>query len=347
MPRSSKLLVLVTAIGCVLSKGCASRESGPHGTGGASATGGAPGTGGVTSDGGTPGTAGASTETGGRGGGGASAGTGGPAGGSASAGMGGASTGAGGSGTGGASTGVGGALGNFSFFVTSLEAMRRLSGSNDGFGGDLRFGEANGLAGADKICATIADASMPGSSAKGWRAFLSALKNPSSVEEVVNAIDRIGEGPWYDRMGRLLAAKKADLLQVRPRGADPSIINDLPNEYGIPNHNPDGLGQVDNHDVMTGTGSDGKLNISVYGHPTRTCYDWTSSANELDPGDISETASGPVCGHSWSGNWMAILVEGGCGAGVNLEETGPPRPGVLTVGTGGGYGGIYCFALKP
>jgi hypothetical protein len=44
---------------------------------------------------------------------------------------------------------------------------------------------------------------------------------------------------------------------------------------------------------------------------------------------------------------MAILVEGGCGAGVNSEETGPPRPGVLTVGTGGGYGAIYCFALKP
>ena len=28
----------------------------------------------------------------------------------------------------------------FSFFYTSLDAMRRLSGSENGFGGDLRFG---------------------------------------------------------------------------------------------------------------------------------------------------------------------------------------------------------------
>ena len=41
--------------------------------------------------------------------------------------------------------------------------MRELSGSQDGFGGDLRFGEATGLAGADKICTTIAEQSMPGS----------------------------------------------------------------------------------------------------------------------------------------------------------------------------------------
>jgi hypothetical protein len=30
----------------------------------------------------------------------------------------------------------------FSFFVTSLKAMQQLSGSEDGFGGDLRFGES-------------------------------------------------------------------------------------------------------------------------------------------------------------------------------------------------------------
>jgi hypothetical protein len=261
--------------------------------------------------------------------------------------MGGAFTGTGGGGTGGATTGVGGAFGKFSFFMTSLEAMRRLSGSNDGFGGDLRFGEQDGLSGADKICATIADTSMPGSSAKGWRAFLSAV-NISIVDGSVNAIDRIGEGPWYDRKGRLLAATKADLLQVRPRGADPSIINDLPNEYGIPNHNPDGLGQVDNHDVMTGTGNNGMLPDGAFQDPTITCHDWTSSAKEISPYDqLSASASGPLCGHSWSGNWMTYIREGGCGAGVNLEETGPPRPGVLTVGTGGGYGAIYCFALRP
>src|SRR5690349_20801870 len=64
---------------------------------------------------------------------------------------------------------------HFSFFVTSLKAMQELSGSEDGFGGDLRFGETGagaGLRGADKICTTIAEQSLPGN-AKTWRAFLS------------------------------------------------------------------------------------------------------------------------------------------------------------------------------
>jgi hypothetical protein len=50
----------------------------------------------------------------------------------------------------------------FSFFVTSLEAMRRLSKSQNGFGGDLRYGEATGIAGADKICTEIAEFSLKG-----------------------------------------------------------------------------------------------------------------------------------------------------------------------------------------
>ena len=67
----------------------------------------------------------------------------------------------------------------FSFFVTSYAAMQRLSKSTSGFGGDLRYGQADGLSGADKICTEIAESSMPGSGAKGWRAFLSVTKGPA------------------------------------------------------------------------------------------------------------------------------------------------------------------------
>ncbi len=35
--------------------------------------------------------------------------------------------------------------------------MRKLANSQDGFGGDLRFGEKTGLEGADKICRTLAE----------------------------------------------------------------------------------------------------------------------------------------------------------------------------------------------
>ena len=56
----------------------------------------------------------------------------------------------------------------FSFFVTSLNAMRMLSGNRNGFGGDLRHGETGegaGLRGADKICSEAAELGMPGASA--------------------------------------------------------------------------------------------------------------------------------------------------------------------------------------
>ena len=46
-------------------------------------------------------------------------------------------------------------------------------------------------------------------------------------------------------------------------------------------------------------------------------------------------------------NWMSSLDEAGCAPGASLIEMGPPNPSNPTVGSGGGYGGIYCFALMP
>ena len=242
-------------------------------------------------------------------------------------------------------------LPNFSFFVTSIRRIRELSGSQDGFGGDLRFGEVGGvgsgagLRGADKICARIAELSMPGSSAKQWRAFLSASSDGNG--NVVHAIDRIGNGPWYDRLGRMLAPNKASLMAIRPQGGSPVIQNDFPNEDGVLNHNPDGTGQVDNHDMLTGTNLSGQLEL-VNGQNTRTCLDWTAKAG-------NKTLEGsPRVGHSWPrgttgqiNSWMSSLIESGCRPGINLIETGPPNPNDNTVGSGGGYGGFYCFALVP
>jgi len=256
----------------------------------------------------------------------------------------------------------------FSFFITSLAALRTLSGNADGFGGDLRFGQADGLSGADEICRQISLQSMP-SNRKTWHAFLSVTKGPDG--QPVHAIDRIGVGPWYDRYGRLVADNLTDIAQPRPRGADPAIYNDLPNETGTPNHNPDGTGNVDNHDMLTGTGANGTLYSQDW---ASTCHDWTS---------IVGTDGRPHCGHPWptggfggmggpiggrdgggglppgfdagggSGgvgdlaNWMSALDESGCAPGVNLIEMGPPNTTVRTVGSGGGYGGFYCFALSP
>jgi hypothetical protein len=287
----------------------------------------------------------------------------------------------------------------FSFFVTSLKAMQQLSGNEDGFGGDLRFGETGdgaGLRGADKICATIAEQSMPGNG-KTWRAFLSATQGEDG--EPVDAITRIGDGPWYDRVGRLVAANKTDLAQERPAGADEAIVDDLPNEDGVPNHAPEPMaGEVDNHDVLTGTNEQGKLFSDDAGS---TCNDWTSAVGDTgrprcghswprrggpggpdgpggvmfngegggDPlgigggammgigggammgtgGMIINGGGGPPQGNVGSGNnWMSALDEAGCAPGAFIVEAGPPGAnGTQTVGDGGGYGGIYCFALTP
>jgi hypothetical protein len=242
----------------------------------------------------------------------------------------------------------------FSFFVTSLGAMRTLAGDfgvgEEGFGGDLRYGKETGLAGADEICRTIAGGAMQGAERKTWRAFLST-QHGGENDGPVHAIDRVGEGPFYDRLGRLVAATKQDLLGERPVGAHPLIANDLPNEHGVPNHKdgaPTCTGRdcPDNHDTMTGTGIDGRL---IGDDPALTCHDWTSAIGESSG---MNRPNGPWCGHSWpaeySGrNWMSALQEGGCAPGINLLNQGGPALGVFTVGTGGGYGGIYCFALTP
>ncbi len=243
-------------------------------------------------------------------------------------------TGGRGGGVGGESAGTGGTPANpsqFSFFVTSLEGLRALSGSTNGFGGDLRYGEANGLAGADKICTELAERSMTGAGSKGWRAFLSVGSGPSG--DPVHAIDRIGSGPWYDRNGRTVARSIADLLFTRPRNADPDIVNDLPNEFGVPNHAPDGE-EVDNHHMLTGSNEQGR-----YAGAGTTCADWTS---------VDSSIAGPTVGFSWPGpggdHWMTGFQERGCAAGMHLS-TG--EADVPSVGAAGGYGGFYCFALNP
>jgi hypothetical protein len=254
----------------------------------------------------------------------------------------------GGGGAGGASGGAAGAGGAsldglepFSFFVTSQVALISLAPDENGFGGDLRFGEQTGLAGADKICSTIAETSMPGSSAKQWRAFLSATSGGEN-DGAVNAIDRIGEGPWYDRNGRVIAMNIEGLLGVRPDG-DAQAVLDLPNETGEPNHSPGGV-TVDNHDTLTGSNAQGELDST---NSDDTCADWTRNDAAL---------GSPRLGHSWprnagnlamGGHWMSDHNAQGCLPKVNTNQDGGGPDNCDGVGCGGGYGGIYCFALNP
>ena len=192
-----------------------------------------------------------------------------------------------------------------------------------GFGGD--FG---GLLGADEICQTIAAAT--GNGDKLWRAFLSATNDGTG--DSVDAIERIGAGPWYDANGRLVASGIGGLAGDRPDG-DAQSTDDLPDECGVP---LSFLGDV--HDVVTGSSEQGRLASS---DPANTCNDWTSSSSSI--------GAGLMCGHSFprasfSGlNWVSDHPLRGCGKGANLTDDGPGTGDC--VGCNGGYGALYCFAL--
>jgi hypothetical protein len=267
-------------------------------------------------------------------------------------------TGSGGGGAGGAG-GAGGSgdpskLDKFSFFATSMKKMTELGGPN-GFGGDLRFGTSSGLEGADKICTTIAESSMPGSGAKQWHAFLST-EHGGVNDGPVHAKDRIGTGPWYDRVGRLVSMNLTNLLKDRPSDADPTIKDDLPNEEGVPNKRPDPTKpEDDTHHFLTGSKANGEWYGKDLHQNSSTCLDWTTNSRK---NIASAEGDGPVTGRPQIGfsfiagnrtNWISGQTEGGCGAGitgVGVVNGGSQESNPI-VGSGGGYGGIYCFAMIP
>src|SRR5580700_10291743 len=82
---------------------------------------------------------------------------------------------------------------NMTFFVTSTPI---------GKGGDL-----GGLAGADAHCQQLAAA--VGAGGKTWRAYLSSAEAPTA--KGINARDRIGNGPWQNSKGAVIAQNVDDL----------------------------------------------------------------------------------------------------------------------------------------
>lgn len=228
---------------------------------------------------------------------------------------------------------------NFSFFVTSWHHMQLLSGSDDGFGGDLRYGGAtDGLTGADNICQEIANRVCHGH--KTWKAYLST--------STVNAKDRIaGTGPWYDYAGNLVADDVEGLLGEDARPAGGCCDDGIFDETGVfhdgeTDVNNDGI-KDDDHDTMTATASDGT-------YDGFSCDDWTSTTatpeGGLD-GGFESLNRGLRMGHTWpagSGQgWQTVHAGHACAAGTNFIQNGGGDPD--TVGGGGGYGAIYCFAV--
>lgn len=189
---------------------------------------------------------------------------------------------------------------NASFFVTS---------ENPGSGGDL-----GGIDGADAHCQALADSAGMGD--KTWRAYLSTSD--------VDARDRIGDGPWYNVEGELIA-EDVDGLH-----GDNNITNETAiDENGdVPDYlimrDGEAVRAVEDslvHDVFTGSNADGTA-------AANTCNDWTSGSSDA-------TA---MLGHA---------DRLGRAAGVNSwnsvhDSVGCDMPSLVQTGGAGMY---YCFAI--
>ena len=183
---------------------------------------------------------------------------------------------------------------NFGFFITS-------KGSGDG-------ANLGGIAGADAQCQGLAEA--VGAGAKTWHAYLSSRS--------ANAADRIGNGPWYNVAGVMIAKDLAALH------SDANLISKqtgLTEKGAMVNSRGDSPLM---HDILTGSSPAGTFVADM------TCSDWTSNGE----------GSAMVGHHDRMGlrddvpskSWNSSHGSRGCSQD-NLRGTG-------------GNGLFYCFATN-
>lgn len=189
----------------------------------------------------------------------------------------------------------------FGFFVTSV-----------GVGDGANLG---GLEGADAHCQELA--ADVGAGDREWRAFLSAQAVGDTP--AVNAIDRIGEGPWGNVNGVEIAANVEGLIY------DNSNLN---YEYSLNEKgehvNSRAFGHDPNmHDVLTGTTLQG---LAPPPGDDLTCSNWTSNDEGRALVGHHDRHRGVNPGSSWS----SAHPSRGCSQEA-LQGSG-------------GAGLFYCFA---
>jgi hypothetical protein len=136
---------------------------------------------------------------------------------------------------------------SLSFFVTS---------AGSGRGGDL-----GGLAGADRLCQSLATAAGAGN--KTWHAYLS-----TQGDKAVNARDRIGKGPWRNAKGQVIANSVEDLHSPNNKLNKETALTEKGGRVN-------GGGDKPNmHDILTGSQPDGR---AFPAGEDRTCGNWTRS----------------------------------------------------------------------
>jgi hypothetical protein len=193
----------------------------------------------------------------------------------------------------------------------SLHAEDRTMGffvTSNGMGDGANLG---GLKGADAYCGKLASA--VGAGDRDWKAYLSTGEKG---KRGVFARARIGEGPWYNAQGILIAANLTDLHLYNKTITLETALDESGNRIK-------GRGDKPNeHDILTGTQADGTPYFPD--GKDHTCSNWTSSGE----------GSAQVGHHDRHGggntSWNSAHPSRGCSQSA-LTKTG-------------GAGKFYCFA---
>src|SRR4030095_13866790 len=126
-------------------------------------------------------------------------------------------------------------------------------------------GNLGGLRGADALCQTLATTVNAGN--KTWRAYLSVERDANNGNQPTHARNRIGNGPWFNAKGTLVAN---NVTELHARGGDSTVFVD---ERGQPiNGQWTGSPSPVEHDILTGSNADGTLMTGMTGAA------WTSAS---------------------------------------------------------------------
>jgi hypothetical protein len=187
------------------------------------------------------------------------------------------------------------------FFITSV-------GLGDG-------GNLGGLAGADAHCQALATA--VGSGDRTWRAYLS-----TQGPDAVNAIDRIGTGPWANANGIVMATGIESLLYDNSNFNYEFTVDEHGNHF---DSRIDGDYDTTQHDVLTGSRIDG---TAFPAGDDRTCNNWTSNNEGSAWVGHADRYSFAVPGSPWNSSHGTP----GCTPQALIQV--------------GGAGLLYCFAAE-
>lgn len=191
---------------------------------------------------------------------------------------------------------------NMSFFITSV---------GSGKGADL-----GGIAGADAHCQQLAAAAGAGN--KTWHAYLSSNSPPAGPG--VNARDRIGNGPWQNAKG-VVVAKDVNDLHTNPNINKETALDEKGNRIKVRGDDPN------QHDMLTGSTLEGR---AFPGNMNLTCNNWTSS-----------TFGSAMLGHAdREGIADTVYQHSPISSHMSRDCT---QPGLVATG---GNGLFYCFAVQ-